>query len=1077
MLEGNLLIRASAGTGKTYALATRYLRLMLLDEVKPEKIVALTFSRAAAQEIYTKILERLWKAAASEDGAKEESAKIREGLEDRNAPQTASIPESWDKATFASLLRRLLDTQHLGTIATLDSFILRMVRNFPLEMGFQHAVEVLDAAGEGDAIRDALRTILQGTEKADDFINVFAAARDGNLPRVLECTIAEMLKTWRKFYERHPDCRSWTVESMLASLGIPEKSECPDLSGLPFCQIQRKNAVSYEEQFTGICKSYDGSMGVFDVSDGIKKLMLHFAYNADAESYEYDYYSKHYVFACGKEGAATIRAAIRHMFNLRVQRLLKQVKAKIDFVGFIEDVYNCNSRRKGKLTFSDFTKLSAAKEGSAKALALANLEYRFDEKFEHWALDEFQDTSELQWNCLRTLIEEAAASGGGRTVMAVGDLKQSIYTWRGGNDAPFREMMSWGAFTDRQLGKIADLSTSYRYEKNICDFVNDVFGEANLRTGGVLPTERAKAIERWLAGDCWKVHEPVVRGGRPKAGDYVKVLGGADPEGKANMEALLPALVEEVKRVWKAHEAVGSAESVGILVRTNDDGNEIAERLRSEDIPVVWEGMSAVSDVPVVNALVDLLRLSEHPEDTFAWKEVSQLFPICSTLFAPPKDGGKLKADYVSKVVAASLSHQGLSRTLQEYCRALSEDSVGLDDLSKLRLREMVAVAVAYGQRNAGRFSIDGFESFLAASSKRELGTSSDVVRILTIHRSKGLTLDRVFVPLAEGKTKSLADPGNQGLLYAAEGNWVLPHLSADEVVLNNETKRARDEMADESLLSNIRTYYVALTRARKAMYVIAPLAERDAAKPFFRDVIASAVAEYPRRKMDNGCEIIFEKGVEPEFKPSPDTAGKDVCSASQSWRHDKPAETVERVSPSSSGHRDFAASASELFSEDAGEAAKRGVEIHGQYESIEWADETGLAALPTAFRVAFEKPSPGAMLWREKSYEIYRKKGDKGEWESGQFDRVVFTGEGAARAAVIYDFKTNALRSGESTEAFERRMCRTYASQMNAYRVALGTLTGLPANRIRSVLLLQSTGSAVECTGFCRCRATGFCL
>ena len=159
MLEGNLLIRASAGTGKTYALATRYLRLMLLDEVKPEKIVALTFSRAAAQEIYTKILERLWKAAASEDGAKEESAKIREGLEDRNAPQTASIPESWDKATFASLLRRLLDTQHLGTIATLDSFILRMVRNFPLEMGFQHAVEVLDAAGEGDAIRDALQCL------------------------------------------------------------------------------------------------------------------------------------------------------------------------------------------------------------------------------------------------------------------------------------------------------------------------------------------------------------------------------------------------------------------------------------------------------------------------------------------------------------------------------------------------------------------------------------------------------------------------------------------------------------------------------------------------------------------------------------------------------------------------------------------------------------------------------------------------------------------------------------------------------------------------------------------------------
>ena len=71
MREGNLLIRASAGTGKTFSLATRYLRLMLLDKVDPARIIALTFSRAAAQEIYTKILERLWKAASSDENAKE----------------------------------------------------------------------------------------------------------------------------------------------------------------------------------------------------------------------------------------------------------------------------------------------------------------------------------------------------------------------------------------------------------------------------------------------------------------------------------------------------------------------------------------------------------------------------------------------------------------------------------------------------------------------------------------------------------------------------------------------------------------------------------------------------------------------------------------------------------------------------------------------------------------------------------------------------------------------------------------------------------------------------------------------
>ena len=1053
MREGNLLIRASAGTGKTYALATRYLQLMLLGKVDPAKIVALTFSRAAAQEIYTKILQRLWTAAESEENAKKESEEICKALE---------ISKSWNKVEFASLLRSLIDTQHLGAIATLDSFILRMVRNFPLEMGFQHAVEVLDSAGEDYARQEALCAILQGTEKAEDIIKVFAAAQDGNLPRVLEGKIAALLKKWRKFYELHPDCGSWTVESMLKVLGIPEKSECPDLSIL-----DTSGQYNPAKTFVKNVNEYNGEKSCFpDKKSNTYKMMLHFLRNLQATAFSWATEKRQFHFDYGVKGAAVIRSAIQHMFNLRVVHLLRQVKAKIEFVGFVEDVYNRNSRRKGKLTFSDFTRFSAAREGSEKALALANLEYRFDEKFEHWALDEFQDTSELQWACLKSLVFEAAASGGGRTVMTVGDLKQSIYTWRGGNDGPFMEMMSWGAFTDSKFGRIEDFSTSYRYEKNICDFVNAVFGEKSLRMSGVLPPERAKAIERWLSGDCWKEHKPAFKDGVPKAGDYVKVLGVPDPEGKGKMKALLPALEEELKRIWSKHRAVDSDESVGILVRTNDDGSEVAEYLRSKGFNVVWEGISAVSDVPAVNALVDLIRLSEHPADTFAWKTVSRLFPICSTLF-PQKRDEELSAAFVSRHVAADLSHLGLSRTLQKYCQALSEDSAGLDSLSKMRLREMVGVAVAYEQRNAGRFSIDGFEAFLAASSRREQGTSPDAVRILTIHRSKGLTLDRVIVPLAEG-AKWLADSGNQGLLYAAEGNWVLPHLSADEAALNPETAKARKEMADECLLSNIRTYYVALTRARKAMYVIAPLAERDEAKPYFRDVIVSAVADFKRLPAANGCEIIFEQGVEPEVKPRSGLTGNADRTERQFWHHEEAAETLERVSPSSSGYRDFVVPASHLFSESAGEAAKKGMEIHGRYEAVEWADEETLAALPQAFHVAFEKPSPKATLWREKSYEIYREADGRGEWETGQFDRVVFTGEGEEREAVIYDFKTNAVKSGESTDAFERRMCRTYAPQMNAYRAALGTLTGLPPGRIRSVLLLESTRTAVECGWYC---------
>ena len=1051
MAERNLLIRASAGTGKTFALATRYMRLMLLDKVDPGRIVALTFSRAAAQEIYTKILERLWEAAESEENAAAETQTLLTGLK---------IQVSWNRATFAAQLRRLLEAQHLGTIATLDSFILRMVRNFPLEMGFQHAVEVLDLPGENEAIEQAIRGILSETGRAETFVKTFLATQEGQLPRVLQSRIVSILKSWRKFYAQHLG-QTWTVESMCKALGVPKTSACPDFSGLPFCQIARANTLSPEETFVNRCRTYDGSEEIFAASDTVKKLMLHFLHNPEAEAYEYDYYKKHYVFACGREGAEKIRAGLRHMFNVYVLRCLNRIKAQLDLVALVEEAYDRSCRRKGKLTFSDFTRYSAAKEGSTSALALENLEYRFDEKFDHWALDEFQDTSEIQWTCLRDLVEAAAQPASGRTVMAVGDLKQSIYTWRGGNDAPFKELMSWGAFTDEEYGRIEDNDTSYRYEGNTCDFVNAVLGEANLRRGGVIPEARAAAIDRWLDKDCWREHRPVFVNGRPKADDFIRILRVRDPEKKADMASLLSALGEEVAHVWKAHEEAESTESIGILVRRNEDGTKVAEYLRGMGIPVVWEGLNAVSDVPVVNALVDLLRLAEHPTDSFAWTTVSRLFPVCEILFAPQL-GDDLSAEKISREVAQRLSHQGLSRTLQVFCKALSAPSAGLDALSKVRLREMVRVAVAYEQRSASRFSIDGFEVFLQASAKRETGASSKVIRILTVHRSKGLTIDRVFVPLVESERDGITNPKSSSPLYGKDGSWALPYLSAETAALNPMTAQAWNEMADERLLAEIRTYYVALTRARKALYVLVPSREPDAAKPHFRDLIASACKDFAEVEASGSCETALEKGREPPFTK------KDVLADNAAkWSLEKAAVPVMRRTPSSSGSDGLMLTrrrAVDLFSESFGSAVKRGVEEHARYEAIEWASGEDLEQLPAAFRVAFAKPGPDAEVWRERRYETYQESGGKGAWESGQFDRVVFSGSGASRMAVIYDIKTNAMGRDESVATFEARMRAQYAPQMAAYRDALQKLTGLPQNRVRTMLLLQASGTVVAC-------------
>jgi len=179
-----------------------------------------------------------------------------------------------------------------------------------------------------------------------------------------------------------------------------------------------------------------------------------------------------------------------------------------------------------------------------------------------------------------------------------------------------------------------------------------------------------------------------------------------------------------------------------------------------------------------------------------------------------------------------------------------------------------------------------------------------------------------------------------------------------------------------------------------------------------------------------------------------------------------KTRESIRRRLPSLAFHAGM--SAGDLFAERSGRQAaqQKGIDLHAQFEAVEWIDPAApkddieRQILANGWTEAFVKGADVVALWRERSYE--RLVGT--EWESGQFDRVVFRGEGDARRATIYDFKTNALRRGETNEIFAERMRTTYAGQMAAYRSAVASLADLPPSRVEAVLLLVVTGEAVRC-------------
>jgi len=154
----NTLIKASAGTGKTFALATRAIRLLLLG-VEPQEIVALTFTRAAAGEIFDRIVSRLANAAASDEGAVREAGYLQveswklKVESSRTVGETSNfqlstfnfqLPPLIGKDIFAGLLRKVIFTQHLTRIGTVDSFMVQMVRSFPLELGLQGNITLME---------------------------------------------------------------------------------------------------------------------------------------------------------------------------------------------------------------------------------------------------------------------------------------------------------------------------------------------------------------------------------------------------------------------------------------------------------------------------------------------------------------------------------------------------------------------------------------------------------------------------------------------------------------------------------------------------------------------------------------------------------------------------------------------------------------------------------------------------------------------------------------------------------------------------------------------------------------------
>ncbi len=965
-MTNNMLIEASAGTGKTQSLAERLIELAQ-GGVEPQEIVALTFSRAAAGEIFERFVSLL-----------AERAK--------------------DKPECAALLRKVIASQHLSQIGTLDSFLMRIVRMFPLELGLEGQVEIMDDYRAGQELARTSFGILRRTDSKTRraFAEAFSLAMNGEDVRSFVKSYHDFVKDWHELVREHPDPREW---------GDPEAvwGETPEWASTTEADLSQLAdalaGISPDKAWTDFVEWVRGFRGTFDALKGLAKKLFELGDELFAHAtIDVKFGRKNYTF--GGDQAKAIRDAVRGVCGYVVRRRLELARGVFTLTAAYEAAYAKEVRSAGKLVFDDVPRLLADLH---EDIRLA-LEYRLDARIRAWALDEFQDTSREQWRALGPLVEEAKQSDGEKSVFIVGDRKQAIYGWRNGDVGIFRREKESGAY---ELGA---LNETYRSSKAVVEAVNRVFVDGPLR-------------EEFPG---WEASEHV--SAKPKLPGFVQSVVAASSKKEDFFEPVLNAL--------KAVDPVKRGISAAVLVRSNDTGEEIASYLKLNGMEgVVWEGESAILDTPALQGFIDLVKLADHPGYQQAYRHFAST-PLAKAMY--PK--GIPDASAVSQMASQAFTTKGLVRAFRDIRALLPEDPVeAWSVFTEERFTDMLRAAAEFELGMEPGTRLSDFADFLAGKKKRNIAEPGKV-KVMTIHRSKGLGFDYVVLPLYEPKAIDADRPGT----IVGDG-WVMPDPGSKVAKVLPGLSAARAERQERIEEENLCAYYVAMTRAKNAMTIVCRPPSKTGSGRYISDFVRAALEE---------------PIGDPEWydKMPPRRQEASAADAPRTVKRGK-RQAVKRRLPSLALHSGM--SAGDLFADFGSRRAamKRGTAVHELLQKVEWVDPSApkndveKMVLERGWHEAFVKGDDAVALWRERSYELLV----GGKWESGQFDRVVFRGEGAARRATVYDFKTNRMRPKETQEEFERRMQSAYAGQLAAYRAAVSSLTGLPMGRVTARLLFVS--------------------
>ena len=806
------ILKASAGSGKTYNLAREYIRL-LLEKKDPQAyrhILAVTFTNKATDEMKRRILDELYVLAVKPV----ESPYYKDFV-----PKVFPTAEALQKRA-SSQLGGILHDYSSFAVSTIDKFFQQTLRAFSREIGQFSSYQVeLDKTA---LVEESVDRILDGLTENDrgllDWLteNVKAGLENGNRFN-LEPPLKEMAVNLKSTDYADAVLRFKVVEeSAYAKEHLKEvRKRCNDLirtykkdvedAARAVLDVLRRHGVDPADSYRGFMRT----LLSYEKPDPRAVVVPPSAAFLDRAGDSDGWFSQakdhlRQELEGDLEGPLNAFCALfgDRFRQYRTARLIGDQAYTLGIAAELRKAFEEVQKEKNVISIDDSnTILKGIIDGSDAPFVYEKLGVRFED----FLLDEFQDTSTIQWENFYPLLLNSEA--GGFDNLIVGDVKQSIYRWRGSDwrllDTRVRE--DFGLMP----GFETVLSGNYRTCRAIVEFNNRFFPYA------------AGQLDALLGGDeITRIYHDVVQNvcfKDPAEGSVdVRFCDDYDSE-----------MDEIVASVWKVIDAGGEYGDIAILVRGNQEGSEIAARLVSEGIPVVSDDSLFVKSSVTVRRLVSQLSLVDAPDTE-----------------GHPSVAGFLARSMDIRIPEHYHSLTDLAESLLRDLRDADPETFDAEVPYIQSFMDFLLDWTASHGNDLSAFLRDWGEADPKIASP-ETGSS---VRVMTVHKSKGLEFPYVIFPFAEKVT-----------LYKGSSRWCRPAVKGTpleafvdgvyHVELNggSESTLFADDYNEErklQFIDNINVFYVALTRAKYGLKVIAKIpskrvreAVRDGAPADWKDL------------------------------------------------------------------------------------------------------------------------------------------------------------------------------------------------------------------------------------------------